>query len=284
MDNLSSLHQEAESLDSQTVKLFQPKDQIRYRYRSNSGSEFIDYPLPAATIEYYLPKGVQGPIKMEFLNAAGQVVRTLIGGKQAQESQVVRDMATNQVEYSLNNRLSKEPGLHRFEWDMRHSGAWDASPRRRYSGGPMVSPGVYTVRLTVDEQVFEQQFELQIDPKVASSGVTVADLQEQESTALAIVALLSEVKQLRQNVQQAQQKLEKRQDLSAAEQERLTQLQAATEQLVRAEGSYTQPMLVDQVNYLYGIVRRADQRPGKDVQERLEVLRMQANKLAQTLD
>jgi hypothetical protein len=148
----------------------------------------------------------------------------------------------------------------------------------------MVSPGVYTVRLTVDEQVFEQQFELQIDPKVASSGVTVADLQEQERTALAIVALLSEVKQLRQNVQQEQQKLEKRQDLSVAEQERLTQLQAATEQLVRAEGSYTQPMLVDQVNYLYGIVRRADQRPGKDVQERLKVLRMQTSKLAQTLD
>ncbi|HKK74734.1 MAG TPA: hypothetical protein VJ953_06670 [Saprospiraceae bacterium] len=284
MDNLTTLHQGVESMEAGTAKLFQPKDQIRYRYRTSSGSEFIDYPLPAATLEYYLPKGVKGPIKMEFLNASGDVVRTLVGGSNAQESKVVRDMATNQVEYTLNSRLSTKPGVHRFEWDMRHSGAWEASPYRRYSRGPMVSPGQYTVKLTVDDEVMEKSFALKMDPKVKASGVSLADLKRQEAIGLEIVDLLTEVKKMRADIQEEQQKLEKRNDLSAGEKKRLEKLQQATKQLVRAEGSYTKPMLIDQVNYLYGIVRRADQLPGADVVERLEELRMEKKKLEQTID
>ena len=284
MDNLTTLHQEVESMDASTAKLFKPKDQIRYRYRTNSGSEFIDYPLPAATIEYYLPKGVKGPLKMEFLNASGEVVRTLLSGGDGKESKVVRDMATNQVEYTLNSRLSSKSGLHRFEWDMHHSGAWDASPYRRYSRGPMVSPGTYTVRLTVDEEVMEQSFELMMDPKVAESGVSLADLKQQEKVGLEIVELLTEVKKMRADIRQEQTKLEKRKDLRAAEQKRLKKLQYATQQLVQVEGSYTKPMLINQVNYLYGIVRRADQMPGKDVVERLEELRQEKKKLEQSID
>jgi photosystem II stability/assembly factor-like uncharacterized protein len=284
MDNLTTLHQEVESMEASTAKLFQPKDQIRYRYRTNSGSEFIDYPLPAATIEYFLPKGVAGPVKMEFLNASGEVVRTLLSGGDNKESKVVRDMATNQVEYTLNSRLSSKPGLHRFEWDMRHSGAWDASPYRRYSRGPMVSPGTYTVRLTVDEEVMEQSFELMMDPKVAESGVSLADLKQQEKVGLEIVELLTEVKKMREDIRQEQSKLEQRKDLSTAEQKRLEKLQYATQQLVQAEGSYMKPMLIDQVNYLYGIVRQADQMPGKDVVERLEELRQEKKKLEQSID
>lgn len=285
MDNLSTLHQGAEQLDASTAKLFQPKDQVRYRYRSRSGSDFIDYPLPAASIEYYLPKGVKAPIKMEFINASGKVVRTLVSGSgNVQDSKVVRDMATNQVEYSLNSRLSDKPGIHRFEWDMRHSGAWDASAYRRYDRGPMVSPGRYTVRLTVDGEVMEKDFSLKMDPKVMESGVTLADLEQQEAMGLAIVELLTEVKKMRENIRKEQQELEKRSDLSAAEKQRLEKLQGATRQLVRAEGSYTKPMLIDQVNYLYGIVRRADQLPGADVVKRLEELRMEKKRLEQTID
>ena len=36
--------------------------------------------------------------------------------------------------------------------------------------------------------------------------------------------------------------------------------------------SYPQPMLRDQLNYLSGSSQRADQKPGEDMYERLEVL------------
>jgi len=53
-----------------------------------------------------------------------------------------------------------------------------------------------------------------------------------------------------------------------------TQLEEIEDALItdRTISSYPQPMLRDQFNYLYGNTQRADQEPGKDMYERLEVL------------
>jgi photosystem II stability/assembly factor-like uncharacterized protein len=285
MDNLSSLHQGAEQLEASAARLFRPRDHVRYRYRGRSGSEHVDYPLPGMDIEYYLPEGVTEPIKMEFLEASGKVVRTLVSGNQdSVATKVVRDMATNDVAYNLNSKLSTKSGLHRFRWDMRHHGSWDASKGRRYSGGPMVRPGTYTVRLTVDGKIMEESFALQLDPKVAASGVSLADVQEQESVALDIIALLSEVKMMAQEVNEKQKALKENDALTADQQKQLEQLKHLNKMLVTAKGTYQKPMLIGQINYLYGIVRRADQVPGRDVYQRLEMLKAEKAKLQAMMD
>jgi len=43
--------------------------------------------------------------------------------------------------------------------------------------------------------------------------------------------------------------------------------------LVDAEGAYPQPMLVSQLEYLYGMLNRADQAPGGEAQVRYAELR-----------
>jgi hypothetical protein len=68
----------------------------------------------------------------------------------------------------------------------------------------MVAPSTYTVRLTVDGQTMEESFALQLDPNVAASGVTLADVQQQEAVALEIVELLSEVKRMTEAVKTEQ--------------------------------------------------------------------------------
>jgi photosystem II stability/assembly factor-like uncharacterized protein len=285
MDNLSSLHQGAEQLEASAARLFRPRDHIRYRYQERSGSEHIDYPLPGMDIDYYLPAGVTEPIKMEFLDTSGKVVRTLVSGSQdSVAAEVVRDMATNDVAYNLNSKLSTKPGLHRFRWDMRHHGSWDESKRRRYSSGPMVSPGTYTLRLTVDGKTMEESFALELDPKAAASGVTLADVQQQESVALDIIALLSEVKKMGQQVQEEQKALKDSGELTADQQKQLVQLKELEGKLVTAKGTYMQPMLIDQVNYLYGIVRQADQVPGQDVYQRLQALKGEKAELQAMMD
>ncbi|MEM9259184.1 MAG: hypothetical protein AAGA62_06020, partial [Bacteroidota bacterium] len=285
MDNLSSLHQNAEQLEASLPHLFQPRDHIRYRYRSHSGSEHVKYRLPAVDIEYYLPKQVDDPLKLEILDASGKVVRTLVSGSSdSLDSEVVRDMATNAVAYNLNSRLGTKAGLHRFQWDMRHHGSWDAAERKRYTGGPMVSPGTYTVRLTVEGKSMEQSFALKIDPKVASNGVTLTDVQQQEATALEIIALLSEVKKMSQRIKEKQKELQKATALNANQQKQLEQLQSLEKALVTAKGTYRKPMLIDQINYLYGIVRRADQVPGQDVYQRLQELKTEKAELAEMID
>jgi hypothetical protein len=85
-------------------------------------------------------------------------------------------------------------------------------------------------------------------------------------------------------VQKEQSALEKRKDLTASEKQRLEKLQQVTKQLESEKVTYPKPMLVNQVGYLFNIVRRADQLPGKDVFDRLEELQAEKQKLEQMMD
>ena len=53
--------------------------------------------------------------------------------------------------------------------------------------------------------------------------------------------------------------------------------------VTKTEGSYPTPMLVDQLEYLYGMTSRADQRPGNDAYERLLVLEQELERHIATL-
>jgi hypothetical protein len=279
LDNLSSLHQKADQLDESTAHLFQPKDHIRYRYRwGRSGSEHVSYPLPSVAIEYYLPEDQKGPLKLELLNAQGEVVRTFLssrGSSGSTRSSAERDMATNNIKFTIDSELSTKAGFHRFQWDMRHHGPWDANSRRSYRSGPMVSPGAYTARLTVGNQTLEQTFDLEMEPKVAASGVTVEQLKEQERVGLEVVYLLSRVRRMAQAVKEKQ----KAED---ADQEALKELEKSL--LTEQSNHYQQPKLVDQVRYLYNLVDQADQVLGKDIYERLDELKAQAKQVSDMLD
>jgi len=52
---------------------------------------------------------------------------------------------------------------------------------------------------------------------------------------------------------------------------------------VTKEGTYMQPMLIDQIAYLYFMVSDADQALGQDALQRLEVLMQQFTSLKATL-
>jgi len=276
MDNVSSLHQKAEQME-QTAHLFTPKDHIRYRYRGGrGGDEHTNYPLPTVAVEYFLPTDQKDLLKLEILNAEGKVVRTFLSskGKSGKQMEVERDMATNNIKYSINSQLSPKAGFHRFNWDMRHHGSWDANANRSFGAGPMVSPGNYTIRLSVGAKKMESTFELQIEPRVKKSGVTLADLKEQERVGLEVVALQTKVKKMAAAVQE-KQKSGKGDQVA---------LKKYHDMLIRASGAYPKPKLIDQVNYLYGTVNRADQIPGKEAYKRLVELKDQAEKLKAMID
>jgi hypothetical protein len=109
-------------------------------------------------------------------------------------------------------------------------------------------------------------------------------VQQQESVALDIIALLSEVKKMGQQVQEEQKALKDSGELTADQQKQLVQLKELEGKLVTAKGTYMQPMLIDQVNYLYGIVRQADQVPGQDVYQRLQALKGEKAELQAMMD
>ncbi|HYN86761.1 MAG TPA: hypothetical protein VER32_16035, partial [Pyrinomonadaceae bacterium] len=105
-------------------------------------------------------------------------------------------------------RLTTEPGLNRFVWDMRHAEAasfpgmilWAANMR-----GPRVVPGTYQVKLTVDGQTFTESFEVRKDPRLAT---TQADFQRQLDLLLQIRDKLTETHNAIANLRDVRKQIE----------------------------------------------------------------------------
>lgn len=126
----------------------------------------------------------------------------------------------------------------------------------------MVPPGTYRARLTVGDWSSIVSFEALTDPRVAAEGITDDLLTEQAVFALDVRDTLSVARHAATVLQRMEREVEAAE--TAAAQELAEQLEAIHEQLLTAPVRYSRPMLLDQLQYLYGNLDRADQAPGDD--------------------
>ena len=155
--------------------------------------------------------------------------------------------------------LSVDKGMHRFSWDMRHYGQYDADKDVYKGTGPLVSPGNYLLTLTAGNETVSQEIKIDVASAVLNAGTTYEDLKEQESLALQIRDLRSAAEDLEKRLKKAKKEND--------------QIQEIYNQLVTKSGRYEQPMFLDQIRYLYSMLQRADQKPGRDAYERFETLK-----------
>ncbi len=274
--------------------LFAPALAYRMRYAQlGNGPADPRYPPPGAAIDYSLGgSAANGPVRIDILDDSGQVVRSFsseqgaaaagdagaaapsraasAGGGQGAPSSRARGGPAPGVAApdpaAGTPRLETGPGAHRVFWDLRLPVPWKTTPGRFGRRGPMALPGSYTVRLTAAGTTQEKPLTVKLDPRVARSGVSQADLVAQYGLATSVRDLLG-----RAEADLARVKAE----LRTATGGRRTRLEAARARLETAPGSYPQPMLVDQIAYLYGILDRADYRPGQDAYTRYQELAKQ---------
>ncbi|MEQ9401661.1 MAG: hypothetical protein RJQ04_21020 [Longimicrobiales bacterium] len=266
MDDLTPVRQWTDRLASAQVHLFQPADAVRERRGGfgGFGGSTPDQPQwsPAGvTVDYYLPASARS-VQLEFVGVDGTVrsfeaTGTGVRSEQAQEMRAPFQRRTGVP------RLDASEGVHRFVWDLTVPGPGGA-PR----GGPMVVPGTYEARLTVDGRTESRSFEVMMDPRVAADGVTVADLRSQFDLALEIQRAMEDAAGTIERVEGAMQQAADGSDVE-------TQLEGIYDALVTDDeiSSYPQPMLADQLRYLYGNTISADQEPARDMYTRLETLR-----------
>jgi photosystem II stability/assembly factor-like uncharacterized protein len=286
LDNLTALHQLTDQVAAADVHLFAPRDAYRMRYstggfRVRSPSD-PEYPAPGAMIDYYLADEPDGDISLEILDADGELVRRIgsagpSGGRTAGPS-----MATGFFGSGPPPRIEKGAGMHRFIWDLRYPGAWD--PERGAPGGraPMVVPGTYQARLTVDGTSTTQSFRVYIDPRVAEDGVTQEHLQEQLALNLTVRDALSQARRAAVRVDSLIAGIDQAGgEAAGAAREELATLRAA---LVTHHVRYSQPMLIDQLEYLLEMTTEADQQPGRDAYARYEQLRGELDEIEQVLE
>lgn len=269
LDNLSSLHDTNFEGLAGSAYLFKPRDTYRYKFpKMRSGN----YPRPAVHIDYFLPDSLTTPLRLDIANEEGKMIKTIISGKSLDKEEL-ENMQLSEVLYIAVENLETGAGFHRFNWDMTHAGPWHKSKNRRYRSGPRAKPGTYTVKITVNGEVFEQSFILSADPRTKESGITTADIAAHEALALKTSKLLGDARQVSENIL----KELKEADLTADEKEQLERISASLE---TAKGTYRKPKLIDQISYLYGTVASsADFMPGKDAYARFEELKKQFDEI-----
>jgi photosystem II stability/assembly factor-like uncharacterized protein len=174
LDNISALRQIDAEVAGGKAHLFQPVDAILMTAGSDNGTPMPrDEPLAenaptGATIDYYLKSNASGPVTLEILDPAGEVVRKYTS---EDKGPVVNPETLNIPAYWVRpfEPLSTAAGMHRWIWDLR-----PAPPPRPAGGGggfggrggaPMVLPGIYTVRLSVGGKSYAQPLVVKMDPR-----------------------------------------------------------------------------------------------------------------------
>jgi photosystem II stability/assembly factor-like uncharacterized protein len=146
LDQVNALQEMTPAIAASPAHLFslEPAEQVRYRgERAHTGNMIFEgeNPPAAALIDYWLR------------DEGTDVTLT------------VHDMTGTQV---ASVRPTSHRGMNRVLWDLRYSVVGSepqSSGFGRASGGPLVEPGVYTVRLAAGETTAEQVVRVREDPR-----------------------------------------------------------------------------------------------------------------------
>ena len=269
LDNLTPLHQLSEEVANGKFHLFSPRDAHRLRFRfPRRPSGVPEYLRPGVMIDYYLAEEPAGEVRIEIWDEEDEFVRSFSSGERKQN---LGELDTVTLKEALKRvggpRLKRTAGIHRLTWDMRHAGAWQhGRNREQRREGPMVVPGTYQAKLIVDGRTVTQSFRVLVDPRVEADGVAYDDLKAQEALSLMIRDTLTLASRTADRIQKAR----KSQNISR---DKDNKLGAVYSMLMMDKGRYAQPMLINQLNYLFSMLNQADQKPGRDAYLRFEELK-----------
>jgi photosystem II stability/assembly factor-like uncharacterized protein len=178
LDDVAPLRELARD-DVVAPHLFHPSPAVRLRTGLAKTSAASGENPPAGAVIYYsLPAVPSGELTLTIVDGNGNPVRTFSSGERPD-----LDPAPAFAPVDVPARLSTNPGVNRFVWNLRYPPArtvpnvslfWHSPVNPPV--GPMALPGRYEARLAVDGATLTAPFEIVADPRVSA---TPADLQDQ---------------------------------------------------------------------------------------------------------
>jgi len=214
IDNISPLRElagKAAQVASSNAYLFEPAAAVRMQWDTytdtplNADVAAAENPPDGAVIDYYLKSTPAGDIKIEVYDPAGKLVRSY-----SSSGATSLGYKVNVPDFWLAPAplLPKDPGLHRFVWDLRYPDpeqllytyygvhvdyfeytlADHAIPHNtpwHEPQGPMVLPGRYEIRLTASGQQYRQPITVKLDPRLP---VSTQELERQLDLSQKIAA------------------------------------------------------------------------------------------------
>jgi hypothetical protein len=216
LDDVSPLRQSrAAAASTAPAALFRPSPASRARWDNTQDTPLPpemkvgDNPPEGATIDYYLASPASGKVTLTIGDTAGRLIREYSSVAPPPDTTMA-----NVPEYWLAPPvvLPTTAGMHRVAWDLRYpdpptlnygySGnlldyreytlSWHALPGqtpRTTLVGPMVLPGTYTAKLTVNGQSYTQPVTVTPDPRVnVPAAGLAAQFQLQQRMVAGIAA------------------------------------------------------------------------------------------------
>jgi len=193
LDDIAPLRELAARAGKPGAMLLKPAAAWRVRRDENT-----DTPLPAdepagenppdgAIIDYALPQGAQGPVTLEIVDAKGGLVRRYSSDDPATPpAEELRKDLIPAYWPLIHGPLPATAGMHRWVWNLRATQPMAttfeypiaAVPHRTplTPQGPLMLPGVYTVRLTVDGHSETQKLTVKMDPRVHTAAAELEAL------------------------------------------------------------------------------------------------------------
>lgn len=195
LDDIASLRQMTPALAAKTAVFYRPATAIRIRRDENQETPWPpetpagQNPPAGAILDYNLRAPAKN-LRLSIYNSAGQLIRAY-----PQVAQPPFPGPRNVPAFWLRPpvHLPDHAGLNRFVWSLHypHPKIFTAdytiaaiphqTPRRLR--GPLVTPGIYTIKLSVNRRVYTQTLLVKNDPRVR---VTAAALNQQLALELRI--------------------------------------------------------------------------------------------------
>ncbi len=193
LDAIAPLRQIDVATASKEAVLFAPTTAWRVRWNTST-----DMPWPkeepvgtnppdGAIIDYYLAKGAAGPVTLEIVRQDGRVVRRYSSDDPVTPIPDPQAAPVPVYWYRPPQVLSAAAGMHRFLWDVHcqplgggGGGGRGGLPIQGIpfnsptgASAPWVSPGTYTVKLTVGGKSYTQPITVKQDPRVTTPALAM---------------------------------------------------------------------------------------------------------------
>jgi photosystem II stability/assembly factor-like uncharacterized protein len=179
LDDLTPVRQFTGDIPNQALHLYTPAAAYRIHNPEEVPKRAVlagQNPPPGAVIDFFVKAAPKGETTLEILDQQGQLIR-----KYSSQRTELPEEPPDPDDKKPEKQIKVEAGLNRFVWDLRYENAnripgyylWEYNGGAR---GPLVIPGKYQVRLTVDGQTQTAPLEVKLDPRVS---IAQADLQQQ---------------------------------------------------------------------------------------------------------
>ena len=183
IDDLTPLHQLNDDVLFSESYLYKPDISYRIQQsggwgRSNNLLNGVNHPN-GVIINYTLKEFNENDyVKIDIIDNNNNLVKSFTNNKEKLLSSLQKPVLsnTNDIEYALSGNniksLSPKSGGNKLIWDMRYSGFKSFDGMILYSSpnvGPKAVPGTYKVRLTYNNEVMLQDFEILKDPRLSNT-------------------------------------------------------------------------------------------------------------------